>query len=206
MKLKKLNCNQPNNIMKKALLYTVAVMLTASLALTACRHRQEQEQEPTQQVKRQVQVTYKVKCSQDVMDAINFVVIYKDKGGINATDTVRDSVWTKTVVSDVVPFKVGLRWALSAKPVSQIAKDSLQLRAKYAIECKDCPIQHEEKFMFNHSNFPASKLAGLCDYETMQHDSYWDGPYGCKMIVFNPDASHDWMPDLMTTLVPWDDK
>lgn len=188
--------------MKKALLYTVAVMLTASLALTACRHRQEQEQEPTQQVKRQVEVTYKVKCNQDVMDAVNVVVTYKDKGGINATDTVRDSVWTKTVVSDVVPFKVGMRWALSAKPVSQIAKDSLQLRIKYAIECQDCPIQPSEMVTFNYSNFPASKLAGLCDYETLQHDRYWDGPYGCRMIVFNPDSS----PDLMTTLVPWDDK
>lgn len=178
----------------KKLIYITIVALLGCMALTSCLETSKKGEQLTTELY--------IKSSQDLIDVCNIVVTYKDKGGINATDTVRDSVWTKTVVSDVVPFKVGLRWALSAKPVSQIAKDSLQLRAKYTIEHKgwDCPIG--EMFMFNHSNFPVSKLAALCDYENLNNAEYWDGDHGCNMIVLTT-GSH---PVLTITPVPWDDK
>lgn len=187
----------------KKLLYTIAVILVTSLVLTSCGEQQ------TEQVKCPVEVTYTVKCKYDLMDAINLVVTYKDKGGINASDTVRDSIWTKTVVSDVIPFKVGLTWNVSPKPIHQIPKDTLNLYALYSIECKEftnrpvMPMFRPEKPMFNYRDFPVSKLATLCDYINLKQNNYLEeSKYSTSLIIANPDSDHG----LDIKWVRWDDK
>lgn len=170
------------------------ILMTAT-ALTSCGEQQ------TEQVKRPVEVTYTVKCKNDLMDAVNLVVTYKDKGGINASDTVRDSIWTKTVISDVIPFKVGLTWEVSPKPTHQIPKDTLDLLALYSIECKEFTIRPMMP-MFHYWDFPVSKLATLCDYINLIQNNYLEeNRYSTFLIIANPDSVHS----LDSTLVPWKD-
>lgn len=155
-------------------------MLMTATVLTSCGNWQD-EQESNQEIqpeKRQVSVTYEIKCSQDVVDALDMVITYKDKGGINATDTLRDTIWTKTVVNDVIPVKIGLSWSLSPKSADKITKETFEdLAASYSItrnkegSSEYTFIVRDNLFHYypSYKDFPASKLSNLCDYENYEH-------------------------------------
>ena len=168
----------------KTILYTAVLMLMTATILTSCGKLQESwqdEQENNQEIKpekRQVSVTYEIKCSQDVVDALDMVITYKDKGGINATDTLRDTIWTKTVVNEVIPVKIGLSWSLSPKSADKITKETFEdLAASYSItRNKEGSSDHmfivrDNLFHYypSYKDFPASKLSNLCDYENYEH-------------------------------------
>jgi hypothetical protein len=167
----------------KTILYTAVLMLMTATILTSCGKLQESwqdEQENNQEVKpekRQVSVTYEIKCSQDVVDALDMVITYKDKGGINATDTLRDTIWTKTVVNEVIPVKIGLSWSLSPKSADKITKETFEdLAASYSITrngevSSNHTIARDNLFHYypSYKDFPASKLSNLCDYENYEH-------------------------------------
>lgn len=167
----------------KTILYTAVLMLMTATVLTSCGKLQESwqdEQENNQEIKpekRQVSVTYEIKCSQDVVDALDMVITYKDKGGINATDTLRDTIWTKTVVNEVIPVKIGLSWSLSPKSADKITKETFEdLAASYSITrngevSSNHTIARDNLFHYypSYKDFPASKLSNLCDYENYEH-------------------------------------
>lgn len=168
----------------KTILYTAVLMLMTATILTSCGKLQESwqdEQENNQEIKpekRQVSVTYEIKCSQDVVDALDMVITYKDKGGINATDTLRDTIWTKSVVNEVIPVKIGLSWSLSPKSADKITKETFEdLAASYSITrnekgFSDFPfIGRGNLFHYypSYKDFPASKLSNLCDYENYEN-------------------------------------
>ena len=148
----------------KKILYTIALMLVAAVALSSCGDKLGNKE--MKQVERQSTVTYTINSSQDLIDAIDLVVTYKGKGGINVSDTISDTIWTKTVVNDMVPVKVGLSWSVLPKADSKISKDSLDLRATYVIECNEVTDTMNEWLDFIRlKDFPASKLGALCDLE-----------------------------------------
>ena len=167
----------------KTILYTAVLMLMTATILTSCGKLQESwqdEQENNQEIKpekRQVSVTYEIKCSQDVVDALDMVITYKDKGGINATDTLRDTIWTKTVVNEMIPVKIGLSWSLSPKSADKITKETFEdLAASYSIMrngevSSNHTIARDNLFHYypSYKDFPASKLSNLCDYENYEH-------------------------------------
>ena len=168
----------------KTILYTAVLMLMTATILTSCGKLQESwqdEQENNQEIKpekRQVSVTYEIKCSQDVVDALDMVITYKDKGGINATDTLRDTIWTKTVVNEMIPVKIGLSWSLSPKSADKITKETYEnLAANYSItkieegSSEQMFIARGNLFHYypSYKDFPANKLSNLCDYENYEH-------------------------------------
>ena len=161
----------------KTILYTTAWTIIAALALCSCDSRQEQS------IERRTVVTYTVKFSQDAFDAIDMVLTYKDKGGINAVDTVRDTLWTKTVVLDVLPAKVGLNWSVSPKAASHIGKDSLDLCVTYAMDYDGRTICGGLPFISYHK-FPTSRLATLCDYINLKRENLAQGR--SKKYVYHP--------------------
>lgn len=149
--------------MKKTI-YTTALMLMAAMVLTSCGDKLKNKE--TKPVERQVSVVYTINSSPDLIDAIDLVVTYKGKGGINVSDTISDTVWTKTVVNDMIPVKIGLDWSLSPKTSSKISKDSLDLYASYSIVCKEVhdTLNHPQTLL-SWKEFPASKLQQMCDLE-----------------------------------------
>lgn len=154
----------------KKILYTTALMLMTAMVFTSCvggqvSKKERKEQQESEQEAFPSTVIYTIRCSQDVVDAIDLVVKYKDKGGINATDTIRDTLWTKAVVHDSIPVKVGLDWSLSPKPASKITKETFdELYATYDIQIKP-DRRIDANAIMRYLNFPASKLSDLCDLE-----------------------------------------
>ena len=155
-------------------------MLMTATILTSCGKLQEswQDEQEVNPEKRQVSVTYEIKCSQDVVDALDMVITYKDKGGINATDTLRDTIWTKTVVNEMIPVKIGLSWSLSPKSADKITKETYEnLAANYSItkieegSSEQMFIARGNLFHYypSYKDFPANKLSNLCDYENYEH-------------------------------------
>lgn len=154
-------------------------MLMTATVLTSCGNQQEnrQDEQEVKPEKMPVSVTYEIRCSQDVVDALDMVITYKDKGGINATDTLRDTIWTKTVVNEVIPVKIGLSWSLSPKSADKITKETFEdLAASYSIMrngevSSNHTIARDNLFHYypSYKDFPASKLSNLCDYENYEH-------------------------------------
>lgn len=174
------------------------MMLVAALALTSCLSGEKQETK----VERQVEVTYTVTCNQDMIDGVNLVVTYKDKGGVNVNDTINDTIWTKTVVSDVIPFKVGLDWTLSAKADAQIKKDTIDLLARCSIKCKEVTIRPLSQ-MFRYHDIPVSKLAPLCDYENVKHANYYQDENNFCCVLIKPNRGSGL--DITTEPANWND-
>lgn len=148
----------------KKIINTTTLMFIAALALTSCHgnHAQQGLEQEERQVEHPVTVTYSIKCSQDAVDAINMVVDYMDNG-ISATDTIRDTIWTKTVVNDSIPAKVGLHWAFTPKGADKIGKDTIgRLEAYYTIQCTE-PDTTLWNCIFQYRGFPTSKLGTLCE-------------------------------------------
>ena len=173
----------------KKILYTIALML---VALSSCGDKLGNKE--MKQVERQSTVTYTINSSQDLIDAIDLVVTYKGKGGINVSDTISDTVWTKTVVNDMVPVKVGLSWSVLPKVDSKISKDSLDLRATYVIECNEVTDTMNEWLDFIWlKKFPASKLGALCDLENHKQDyaRTKGGPYETPCFIIAPEMIGD---------------
>lgn len=169
-------------------------MLMAAMTLTSCvggegfkqlqKERQESEKE-----KCPVTVTYTINCTQDVVDAIDMVIKYKDKGGTNATDTIRDTVWTKTIVNDYIPVKIGLDWSLAPKPADKITKDTFdELNITYSITLQStepCRPAADNYPIISYRDFPASKLADLCDfanYEQTVARNHHDWNFSCFLV------------------------
>ena len=149
--------------MKKTL-YTTALMLMAAVVLTSCGNQLGKKE--MKQMERQSTVTYTINSSQDLIDAIDLMVTYKGKGGINVSDTISDTIWTKTVVNDMVPVKVGLSWSVLPKTDSKISKDTLNHKATYTIECNEVSDTLREWLDFIWwRDFPANKLGAMCDLE-----------------------------------------
>ena len=155
-------------------------MLMTATVLTSCGNLQEnrQDEQEVKPEKMPVSVTYEIRCSQDVVDALDMVITYKDKGGINATDTLRDTIWTKTVVNEVIPVKIGLSWSLSPKSADKITKETYEnLAASYSItkieegSSDQMFIARDNLFHYypSYKDFPASKLSNLCDYENYEN-------------------------------------
>ena len=161
------------------------MVLAAALTFTSCVDWQKrQEQQETKPVEKRVEVTYSIDCTQDVIDALDLVITYKDKGGINSVDTLRDTHWTKTVVHDMVPAKAGLIWSVTPKPGSSINKDTIDLDAKYAMEYNGRMITRCA-YLFYYPNFPVSRLETLCDLINLQRASSLskDDLYECNIIM-----------------------
>ena len=175
----------------KKILYTATLILMAAMTLTSCiggpvNKHERKEQLESQKEAYPTTVIYTVKCSQDLVDAIDLVVKYKDKGGINATDTIRDTLWTKTVTNDYLPVKIGLDWSVAPKPADKINKETFDnLSANYEIQQKPYRLIDGNFIVTTYRNFPASKLADLCDYVNYEQNiarTHDDWHFPCYML------------------------
>lgn len=195
----------------KKILYTTALMLMTTLVLTSCdglNGSQKKLKEQMSVTNKDIQnyehreeattVTYKIYCSQEFVDAIDMVVTYKGKGGINLTDTVRDTTWVKTVVNDSIPVKIGIDWILVPKKDRKITKERFDnLMAGYNIECKEAAFTIGNGIIGLHKNFPVSKLEALCELYNFQHK---DVAKACNILKAKHDA---WGVDALPA--DWDD-
>lgn len=206
----------------KKILYTAVLMLMTATVLTSCGNLQENrqdEQENNLEIKpekRQVSVTYEIKCSQDVVDALDMVITYKDKGGINATDTLRDTIWTKTVVNEVIPVKIGLSWSLSPKSADKITKGTFEnLAASYSITRNEKGFS-DYKFIArdnllhyypSYKDFPASKLSNLCDYENYENTQALTNHHNVnsRCYMLKPITDANGYKDIIDEPAYWDD-
>lgn len=183
----------------KQTIYTAAMMLIATLVLISCdglNGRQKKLKEQMAATYKDIQeyehreeattVTYQIWCSQEFVNAIDMVVTYKDKGGINRTDTVRDTTWVKTVVNDSIPVKIGIDWTLVPKKDRKISKERFDnLMAGYTIECKEAAFTVGNGIMGQNRNFPVSKLEALCELYNFQHK---DVAKACNILKAKHDA------------------
>ena len=158
-------------------------MLMATIVLISCdslngRKKKLEEQMATtykdikdyEHRKEPTTITYKVWCSQDFIDAIDMVVTYKGKGGINLTDTIRDTTWVKTIVNDSIPVKIGLDWTLVPRSDRKITKEYFDdLTAGYFIECKEAAFEVGNTIIGQNKNFPVSKLEAFCELHNFRH-------------------------------------
>lgn len=155
----------------KKILYSTALLLV----VTSCFNPKGWQEQQEQQEKKRVEVTYYVNCSQDMIDAIDLVVTYKGKDGVNLRDTVRDTLWKKTVVHDVIPAKVALNWSLTPKPADVIHKDTLELRAYYSMTYNDI-VMNQQCPMLWYKDIPASRLQALCDLVNLERENLLSRP------------------------------
>ena len=191
--------------MMKTLFYTAALTLMASLAFISCARLQDkQDDQGIMQVKRQATITYQICCTQDMLDAIDMVVTYMDKGGTKVTETISDTIWTKTVVNDLIPVKIGLDWSLSPKTADKITKETFdEIRAFYSIKCEETGDNIDGGQILVWVNFPASRLGEMCDFENFQHTYARDTEsfhYPCFMVKPMEDGN-----DLKYDLAKWND-
>lgn len=202
----------------KKILYTAVLMLMTATVLTSCGNLQEnrQDEQEVNPEKRQVSVTYEIKCSQDVVDALDMVITYKDKGGINATDTLRDTIWTKTVVNEVIPVKIGLSWSLSPKSADKITKETYEnLAASYSItkieegSSDQMFIARDNLFHYypSYKDFPASKLSNLCDYENYENTQALTNHHyvNSRCYMLKPITDANGNKDIIDEPAYWDD-
>lgn len=187
----------------KKILYLAALMLAAALTFASCVGKQE-----TQQIERRLEVNYTVKCSQDLIDALDLVVTYKDKGGINSTDTVRDTLWTKTVVHDVIPAKVGFDWSVTPKSAAKHGKDTLNLVADLSLSYNGA--SWRRPYMFTYLDFPTSRLETLCDLINLQRENMHaldkNNQYFDPCYIIRPCRQNEIGIDgLMTEIAHWND-
>jgi hypothetical protein len=178
----------------KKLLYTAALMLMAAMVLTACNgNQEEQEEQEYKPIKKQVGVTYTINCSQDMIDATDLVVrIYKDSVDV-VTDTIRDTLWTKTI-NDMVPYYTGLIWTVTPKATSKINKDTLdEVFAKYSVKFVEPDSTFNKGVILHYRNLPVSKLEAACELMDYQHSPSWTIPrYKILFSTVNnhPHADH----------------
>lgn len=176
-------------------------MLAATTIFTSCIDLPKQQ---ANQEEMQVEVKYAVKCTQDVLDAVDLVITYKDKGGVNATDTVRDTLWTKIVVHDTVPAKAALNWSLVPKPDCKLNKDTVDLDATYSMWYNG-KVLGRGAYMLSYRDFPVSRLQTLCDFINLERANYVDhSEKGCHYYpcyVIKPGL----FQDLEADIADWDD-
>jgi hypothetical protein len=187
----------------KKLLYTTALMLMAATVFTSCIDLPKQQ---ANQEKMQVEVKYAVNCSQDVLDAVDLVVIYKDKGGANATDTVRDTLWTKIVVHDEVPAKAGMNWSITPKPDSKLKKDTLDLNATYSMWYNGRVLDRGAHIL-TYRDFPVSRLQALCDFINLQRANFVEVKHMGENSYYSPCyvIRSGLFQDLESDIANWED-
>lgn len=160
----------------KKILYTAALVLVATMALTSCfgnpTKQDKQEQKPIQ---KQVAVTYTLNCSQDLIDAVDLVItIHKNQVSV-VTDTIRETHWTKTVVNDVVPYKTDMVWWLYPKETNKINKDTLdEIFAEYSIKFEKSDSIFDKGGILHYRDLPVSKLEDACELASNREVYAWN--------------------------------
>ena len=156
----------------KKLLYTAALVLMAAMALTSCyggNKQQWQDEQESTPIKKHVGVTYTINCSQDMLDATDLIVrIYKDT--VFVADTIRDTLWTKTIGGDMVPYHTGMNWTVKPKATSKINKDTLdEIFAKYSVKFEDEDEPFDKGSIMHYRNLPVSKHEAACELAAISY-------------------------------------
>ena len=163
----------------KKLLYTAAMMLMVSMVLTSCfgvpKFPDKQKKVDQTPIQKQVAVTYTINCSQDLLDAADLVItIHKNQVGF-ATDTIRDTHWTKTIVDDVVPYHTDMSWWIYPKEKNKINNDTLaELFAEYTIKFEEPDSIFDRGGILHYRNLPVSQLEGACELSSNRYVYAWN--------------------------------
>lgn len=132
------------------------VLLAAAIALTSCTQHAETERVTP------LTVYYTIDCSQELIDSYDLIVTYKDKGGADVVDTIKDLSWKKTVVNDKIPVKIGLDFTWVPKGDSLEIEPHTLLHAAYSIIAYEADFSSTEPII-NEVISNNSELATIID-------------------------------------------
>lgn len=78
----------------------------------------------------------RVEASEDLIAASDIEITYKDKGGVEVTDTITSTHWRKEIVNDSFPTEIGVaNYRFLIKPDAKFDKERCQLSMELNCEC-----------------------------------------------------------------------
>ena len=113
--------------MKKISIITAVIL--ATVAIVSC----SQSSGDNPYGKKVLMTNIQVKASEDLIAASDIEITYKGSGGVDVTDTINLTHWTKKIVNHSFPTEIGIvNYRLLIKPDAKLSKD----RSKLALELK----------------------------------------------------------------------
>ena len=108
--------------MKKISIITAVIL--ATVAIVSC----SQSSGDNPYGKKVLMTNIQVKASEDLIAASDIEITYKGSGGVDVTDTINLTHWTKKIVNHSFPTEIGIvNYRLLIKPDAKLSKDRCKL-------------------------------------------------------------------------------
>ena len=103
----------------------IAVLMLATVAIVSCIPKSGENRPGQKTLKTIIQVD----ASEDLLAACDIEITYRDKGGVEVTDTITETNWKKRIFNDSFPTIVALpEYRLLVKPDAKFDKDRCDLK------------------------------------------------------------------------------
>ena len=102
----------------------IAVLMLATVTLVSCGSGSGK----SSLSKKLLMTTIRVKASADLIAVSDIEITYKESGGVDVTDTINLTHWTKKIVNHSFPTEIGIvNYRLLIKPDAKLSKDRCKL-------------------------------------------------------------------------------
>ena len=170
----------------------MAVLMLATVAIVSCIPKSGENRPGQKTLKTIIQVD----ASEDLLAACDIEITYRDKGGVEVTDTITETNWKKRIINDSFPTIVALpEYRLLVKPDAKFDKDRCEL--KLSISYMDKILQWSQE-PISADDIASSKIASYLKIHEDVRRKYNEDNNVLKVFgeleydnVFDPEQSQE---------------
>lgn len=164
----------------------IAVLMLATVALVSCGSGSGK----SSLSKKLLKTTIRVKASADLIAVSDIEITYKGSGGVDVTDTINLTHWTKKIVNHSFPTEIGIvNYRLLIKPDAKLSKDRCKLDLE--VKCQNTtpfgfgmPIGSDwtEK-LIDIDDIASSKVVPYLESQSAKSGLFYDGFMGFHTLT-----------------------
>ena len=174
-------------------LLSVSVLILAAVAIVSCGQGSGKSYDG----KKHLETTLEVQASDDLIAASDIEITYKDKGGVEVTDTISSTSWRKKIVNDSFPTEIGIvNYRMLIKQDHKFEKDRCQLELK--LTCRSIPmsftripIDHWTVQPIEIDDIASSKVAAYLGLQDLTTGLFNNNLYGFHTLVQKVSINND---------------